>query len=138
MIWVGGSYRERSSSSVLFGCNIKKLVTLGYSYDFTLTQLNSYSSGSHEIMISYLFPFKKKKTASEMVKEADELELNTIDNSMKTNLKNKKKAEKKEKEEKKEQEKKLKETENEKQPDGEKKEDPSQEIIDEKIPDDVK
>jgi hypothetical protein len=28
---------------------------IGYAYDYTLSKLNSYTSGSHEIMISYDF-----------------------------------------------------------------------------------
>jgi hypothetical protein len=31
----------------------------GYSYDYTISELNTFSSGSHEIMISYDFRFKK-------------------------------------------------------------------------------
>ncbi len=94
MIWIGSSYREKSSASILFGCNLFKALSLSYAYDFTTTDLSNYSSGSQEICLSYLFPFKRKKSASELAKEADETELNTIDNSLKTNLKNKKKAEK--------------------------------------------
>ena len=128
MIWIGGSFRERSSTSFLLGCNIKKLITLGYAYDYTLTQLSGYSAGSHEIMVSYLIPFKKKKTTSEIMRDADEEELNTIDNSMKTNLKNKKKEEKN-----------KKETEEKKEaPPEEKKPEQEQEVIDEKKPDDGK
>lgn len=110
LLWAGGSYRERSSASVLFGCNlVKRALGLTYAYDFTTTELSNYSSGSHEITISYLLPYKRKKSAAELQQDADETELNTIDNSIKTNLRNKKKAEKekdKEEERKKEKEKK--------------------------------
>jgi type IX secretion system PorP/SprF family membrane protein len=91
MIWIGGGYRERSSSYFLLGVSIKKQYTIAYSYDFTMTDLNKYSSGSHEIMLAYHTPFKKKKTAAELARDADENELNTIDNSLKTNLRGKKK-----------------------------------------------
>jgi hypothetical protein len=46
-------------------------------------------------MLSYKIAAKKRKTASDKVLDADEDELNTIDNSIKSNLKNKKKDEKK-------------------------------------------
>jgi len=94
MIWLGASAREKSSASVMFGCHLFKALSMSYAYDFTTTELSNYSSGSHEICIAYLFPYKRKKSAAEMAKEADETELNTIDNSIKTNLKNKKKTEK--------------------------------------------
>ncbi|PBQ34748.1 hypothetical protein CNR22_24220 [Sphingobacteriaceae bacterium] len=104
MFWGGFSYRQNSSACFLFGCKIDKRYSFGYSYDMTITALNKYSSGSHEIVLSYLIPFKRKKSKSELVKDADEEELNKIDNSLKTNLKNKKKKEeeKKQEEEKKE------------------------------------
>jgi type IX secretion system PorP/SprF family membrane protein len=93
MIWVGLSYRQKSSTSFILGCNINKEYTVGYSYDLTLSAINNYSNGSHELIFSYLIPFKKKKSKSELVKDADEEELNKIDNTLKTNLRSKKKKE---------------------------------------------
>ncbi len=91
MLWLGLSYRDKSSACAMLGCNIKKQYAFAYSYDYTLTKLSSYSTGSHEIMLSYLIPFKKKKSKSELIKDADEEELNKIDNTLKTNLRNSKK-----------------------------------------------
>jgi type IX secretion system PorP/SprF family membrane protein len=93
MIWLGLSYRQKSSTCFMLGCKVNKQFTFVYSYDYTLTNINNYSSGSHEIMFAYLIPFKKKKSKSELVKDADEEELNKIDNTLKTNLRNKKKKE---------------------------------------------
>ena len=93
MFWAGVSYRHKSSMCFMFGCKIDKQYSFGYSYDLTLSAINKYSTGSHEIVLSYLIPFKKKKSKSELAKDADEEELNKIDNSLKTNLKNKKKKE---------------------------------------------
>lgn len=98
MIWAGLSYRHKSSSSFMLGCRIDKQLTFAYSYDISLTDISRYSAGSHEIVVSFLIPFKKKKSKSEQVKDADEEELNKIDNSVKTNLKSKKKKENEEKE----------------------------------------
>lgn len=108
MIWIGGSYRERSSAAFMVGCKLKKQFTFAYSYDFTTTDLKQYSSGSHEIVLAYYIPFQKKKSAHELAKDADENELNKIDNTLKTNLKSKKQKaeEKKEEEDKKAEEKK--------------------------------
>lgn len=94
MFWLGGGYRSNSSASGMFGVMIDQQYRLGYSYDYTLSALNSYSNGSHELVFSYILPVKRKKTASEAVQDADEEELNKIDNSLKSNLRNKKSEEK--------------------------------------------
>lgn len=91
MIWLGATYRTNASLSGMFGCTISKQYTIGYSYDYTLNQLSNYSTGSHEIVLRYTRPVTKKKSVAEKVQDADEEELNKIDNSIKTNLKNKKK-----------------------------------------------
>jgi len=93
MVWLGASFRQKSTLSFLAGAKIDNRYTIGYAYDFTLSKLSNYSSGSHEIYLSILIPFKKKKSASEKAKEADEEELNKIDNTLKTNLRAKKKNE---------------------------------------------
>lgn len=50
-IWVGASYRHNDSFSAMTGINVNKLVNLTYSYDFTTSQLNKVSYGSHEIVL---------------------------------------------------------------------------------------
>lgn len=95
MIWLGGTYRTNASASGMFGIMVNKQFKVAYSYDYTLTKLNTYSNGSHEIVLCFTKPVKKKKTLSEKVQDADEEELNKIDNSVKNNLKNKKSEEKK-------------------------------------------
>ncbi|MFA6277159.1 MAG: type IX secretion system membrane protein PorP/SprF [Pedobacter sp.] len=49
--WIGGSYRYNDSYSAMAGLNINKLINLTYSYDFTTSQLNKVSYGSHEIVL---------------------------------------------------------------------------------------
>jgi type IX secretion system PorP/SprF family membrane protein len=49
--WVGGSYRKDDSFSALAGINISKLINLTYAYDFTTSDLNQVSNGSHEIVL---------------------------------------------------------------------------------------
>jgi len=49
--WLGGSYRKNDSFSALAGFNFSKLINLTYSYDFTTSELNKVSSGSHEIVL---------------------------------------------------------------------------------------
>jgi type IX secretion system PorP/SprF family membrane protein len=38
-----------------------KQFMIGYAYDYTLTKLGNYNSGSHEVIIGYDFGFEKKK-----------------------------------------------------------------------------
>ncbi|RNL56525.1 PorP/SprF family type IX secretion system membrane protein [Pedobacter jejuensis] len=53
-IWLGGSYRKDDSFAAMAGFNIGKIVNLTYSYDFTTSDLNTVSNGSHEIVLGLL------------------------------------------------------------------------------------
>jgi len=53
-IWLGGSYRKDDSFAAMAGFNIGKMVNLTYSYDFTTSQLNQVSNGSHEIVLGLM------------------------------------------------------------------------------------
>ena len=50
-LWLGGSYRKDDSYSAIVGINVSKLFNLTYSYDFTTSDLNKVSNGSHEIVL---------------------------------------------------------------------------------------
>ncbi|REK49197.1 MAG: type IX secretion system membrane protein PorP/SprF [Bacteroidetes bacterium] len=56
-LWLGGSYRTGDSFVALLEIQLTKKLRLGYSYDFTFTDIKDYSSGSHEIMLGYDFGF---------------------------------------------------------------------------------
>jgi len=49
--WLGASYRHNDSYAAMAGVNISQLLNLTYSYDFTTSQLNKVSYGSHEIVL---------------------------------------------------------------------------------------
>jgi type IX secretion system PorP/SprF family membrane protein len=51
VLWIGGSYRKSDAVAGSFGLNIGSFLTLGYSYDYTTSALNTVSYGTHEIMI---------------------------------------------------------------------------------------
>jgi len=53
-VWLGGSYRKNDSFSALAGFNVGKMVNLTYAYDFTTSELNQVSNGSHEIVLGIL------------------------------------------------------------------------------------
>lgn len=48
--WLGFSYRTQDAIVALFGIKIDKYY-IGYAFDYTLSKIMDYSSGSHEIMI---------------------------------------------------------------------------------------
>jgi len=81
LFWIGGSYRMNDAASILLGVIVKDRLTIGYSYDITTSGIKTYTSGSHEIGLSYQFIKAKKKL------DSDEQELNDIDNSIKSKLK---------------------------------------------------
>ena len=76
MAWLGVSYRIKDAIVPMFGFQQKLgtsskmpgMLRIGYSYDVTTSDIKNYSSGSHEIMVSYCFnvsiptPIQKSKT----------------------------------------------------------------------------
>jgi type IX secretion system PorP/SprF family membrane protein len=51
----GTHYRIGDALGLFFGARIYEKVTVGYAFDFSLSQLSRVNSGTHEIMISYAF-----------------------------------------------------------------------------------
>ena len=65
MVWAGLSYRSQESIVAMLGFEYKKF-SLGYSYDYTLTTIRKYSTGSHELFLAYRLlskPESKKSKA---------------------------------------------------------------------------
>lgn len=60
-IWAGLAYRTGDAASLLLGGWITPQLRIGYSYDYTLSALQRFNSGSHEIMLGYDFSFKADK-----------------------------------------------------------------------------
>ena len=54
-IWLGASYRTGDAVTALVEYNFSPKFRAGYAYDFTLTDISNYSSGSHEVMLGYQF-----------------------------------------------------------------------------------
>lgn len=52
--WIGGSYRNNDSFSLLAGFNMGSLINLSYSYDVTTSALRSVNNGTHEIVLGFL------------------------------------------------------------------------------------
>ena len=60
-VWIGLGYRSFDSFNFLTQYFITEQLSAGYAYDYTLTTLGNYNSGSHELMVNYLFKFDDKK-----------------------------------------------------------------------------
>lgn len=56
----GVSHRWKDSFSGLIGFNASTYLFIGYSYDYTTSGLGSFTTGSHEVIVSYTFPSKFK------------------------------------------------------------------------------
>lgn len=53
--WIGTSFRTGDAMAVILQYQTNSRFRIGYSYDFTMSDLRRYSSGSHEVMIGYDF-----------------------------------------------------------------------------------
>jgi type IX secretion system PorP/SprF family membrane protein len=51
--WVGGMVRMGDSFALMTQFQATPKMLIGYSYDFTTSELNTFNSGTHEIMFSY-------------------------------------------------------------------------------------
>ncbi|MCC6600122.1 MAG: type IX secretion system membrane protein PorP/SprF [Crocinitomicaceae bacterium] len=53
--WLGAGYRTGDALVAMAEWNITPQLRLGYAYDYTLTDIANYSSGSHEVMLGFDF-----------------------------------------------------------------------------------
>lgn len=60
LFWFGASYRNLDSFVGLVGVTLLGKIDIGYSYDATISKINSYSSGSHEILVGFRLKPQKK------------------------------------------------------------------------------
>ncbi len=61
-LWGGVSLRTDNAISGIFGLELFKWVKVSYSYDFVVSDLMGYNSGTHEIMMGFCLDVKKDKT----------------------------------------------------------------------------
>lgn len=59
--WFGPFYRWAESTGVIVGYNVTQQLKIGYSYDYSLTELVDYNSGSHELTLTYDFIYSSGK-----------------------------------------------------------------------------
>jgi type IX secretion system PorP/SprF family membrane protein len=60
--WGGVSYSVGGALTALFGIELMNGIKIGYSYDFELSPLLKYNSGSHEITVRYCFDLSVDKS----------------------------------------------------------------------------
>jgi len=60
--WGGVSYTVGGAATALFGVELLNGIKVGYSYDFELSPLLKYNSGSHEITVRYCFDLSLDKS----------------------------------------------------------------------------
>lgn len=60
--WGGVSYRAGDAIVGMLGVELFNGVKIGYSYDFTVSKIGKYSSGSHEFTIGYCFDLSLDRT----------------------------------------------------------------------------
>ncbi|MBP6311108.1 MAG: type IX secretion system membrane protein PorP/SprF [Flavobacteriales bacterium] len=63
-VWLGASYRTNDAISVMLGYWHKQTFQFGYSYDLITSNLQNYSTGSHEVMLAITIGKTKKAVIS--------------------------------------------------------------------------
>lgn len=53
-LWAALSYRHTDAAIAMVGANLSERFKLGYSYDFTLSEIQGYNSGGHEIVLGIM------------------------------------------------------------------------------------
>lgn len=53
-MWGGFSYRHKDAIIGMFGMNLSNKFKIGYSYDYTLSRINKFSSGGHELILGIM------------------------------------------------------------------------------------
>lgn len=61
---IGASYRFDDAVSGLAGFQVSNMFYIGYGYDYSISNLSKYNSGSHEIILRYTLHDRKRKARS--------------------------------------------------------------------------
>ena len=54
-MWIGANYRTNDAVTALVGCMYNNWLSFGYSYDYTITTLQQFTTGTHELMLGVRF-----------------------------------------------------------------------------------
>ena len=61
-VWLGAAYRHKDAFTFLVGYMYKDYLMIGYSYDYTTTNIQKFTTGTHEIMLGLHFSRKQAST----------------------------------------------------------------------------
>lgn len=62
LLWGGVTYRNEDAFIGMIGFNLKDQFNISYSYDYNTSDLGSYNSGSHEVVLGLMLGNKEKST----------------------------------------------------------------------------
>ncbi len=54
LLWAGASYRREDGYAAMIGMNVNSTFNIGYAYDYTTSKLNTFTKGTHEIVLGFL------------------------------------------------------------------------------------
>ena len=54
LMWLGASYRHEDGFAGMAGVNISSRLNIGYAYDQTISSLNAFTKGTHEILVGFM------------------------------------------------------------------------------------
>ncbi len=63
-VWIGAGYRLTDSYSFNAAVNVTKQLKIGYAYDLTVSPLSKYTTGTHEILLSFDAVFSHGRVVS--------------------------------------------------------------------------
>lgn len=58
VIGIGLGYSRNGTATAFMDLRVNEQFRIGYAYDYTFSKLRDYSTGSHEVMLRYLFNYK--------------------------------------------------------------------------------
>jgi type IX secretion system PorP/SprF family membrane protein len=63
-MWLGATYRTNDAIGLIAQWIFNNKLRIGYAYDYSITKLQNYHNGTHEVMISYEMRFLEKLVVS--------------------------------------------------------------------------
>jgi type IX secretion system PorP/SprF family membrane protein len=62
LLWLGASYRHEDGFAGMAGLNIGSNLSIGYSYDHTITDIGAFTRGTHEVMLGFKLSNRREDT----------------------------------------------------------------------------
>ncbi len=85
-IWAGLIFRSDDALGLSLGIKLKERLNIGYGFDYSVSKIRKYNSGSHEVMLSFVITKKKPS-----LEEEDDKLNNSIMEDMKKKMEEKEK-----------------------------------------------